>query len=417
MTLSAPIPLADAIPAARPRSAALDVARGIGIVLVVSGHAIIGVQGALGDAPPGRFAVTAIYAVHMPLFFFLSGLLSRSATAEPARAFALRMATRIVYPYLLWGAVILALHHAMSDLTNTRVDSLDFTKLLYRPPAVLWFLYVLFVCFLLARTLRGLPTPPRLALGAVLCLAGCLLESWLLPYLRFVGIFMIATALDPAALPALLRDRRILALASLGLASGLALALAAAATSLQGYPAAGLRYLPAAAGGIVLILAASYRIRAITPPFRSVSGATAPQSLRGFVRRPIRARLPALGQARFRAYPRQARADYHLTVPAAPPSASALTHSSRRSGATRCVASAGSGRSMAWLLAYLGARTMPIFVTHILILAAVRILLVRAAATDAAIIVALATPLALALPALAYDQADRLGLARALGWR
>ena len=85
MTLSAPIPLADAIPAARPRSAALDVARGIGIVLVVWGHAIIGVQGALGDAPAGRFAVIAIYAVHMPLFFFLSGLLSRSATAEPAR--------------------------------------------------------------------------------------------------------------------------------------------------------------------------------------------------------------------------------------------------------------------------------------------------------------------------------------------
>ena len=126
----------------------------------------------------------------MPLFFFLSGLLSRSATAEPARAFALRMATRIVHPYLLWGAVILALHHAMSDFTNTRVDSLDLTKLLYRPPAVLWFLYVLFACFLLARTLRGLPTAPRLTLGAALCLAGCLLDAWLLPYLRFVGIFI-----------------------------------------------------------------------------------------------------------------------------------------------------------------------------------------------------------------------------------
>jgi hypothetical protein len=60
---------------------------------------------------------------------------------------------------------------------------------------------------------------------------------------------------------------------------------------------------------------------------------------------------------------------------------------------------------------------MPIFVTHILILAAVRILLIRAGETEAAIIVAIATPLALAFPALAFDQADRLGLARALGWR
>ena len=72
-------------------------------------------------------------------------------------------------------------------------------------------------------------------------------------------------------------------------------------------------------------------------------GATVPHSLRGFVRRQVRARLPALGQARFRAYPRHARADYERTVPAAPPSASALARSSRRTGATQCVASAGSG--------------------------------------------------------------------------
>jgi fucose 4-O-acetylase-like acetyltransferase len=335
MTISAPIPIADALPAARPRNAALDVARGIGIVLVVWGHAIIGVQGALGSTPPGRFALSAIYAVHMPLFFFLSGLLSRSATAEPARDFVLRMTTRILYPYLLWGTVILVLHHAMSDVTNTRVDSLDLRTLLHRPPAVLWFLYVLFACFLLARTLRALRPAPRLTLGGALCVAGCLLDAWLLPHLRFVGIFVIATALDPSRLPALVGDRRLLALASLGLASGLAFALADAAVPLQGYPAAGLRYLPAAAGGVVLVLAASLH-------------------------------LPAR-----------------------------------------------SGRP----LEYLGTRTMPIFVTHILIAAAVRILLVRAGWTDAALVVAVATPIALALPALAFDQAERLGLARALGWR
>jgi fucose 4-O-acetylase-like acetyltransferase len=335
VTISAPFRLTDALPAAHPRSAALDVARGVGIVLVVWGHAIIGVQGALGSAPPGRFALTAIYAVHMPLFFFLSGLLSRSATAEPAGDFALRMATRIVYPYLLWGAVILALHHAMSDFTNSRVDSLDLRTLLYRPPAVLWFLYVLFGCFLLARALRGLATAPRLALGVALCVAGCLLDAWLLAHLRFVGIFMIATAVEPSRLPALLADRRVRALAALGLAGGLGFALAAAAAPLQGYPADGLRYLPASAGGIVLVLAASRH-------------------------------LPA----------RTAR-----------------------------------------LLAYFGTRTMPIFVTHILILAAVRILLVGAGWTDATLLVAVATPLALALPALAFDQAERLGLARAFGWR
>ena len=72
-------------------------------------------------------------------------------------------------------------------------------------------------------------------------------------------------------------------------------------------------------------------------------------SLRGFVRRQIRARLPALGQARFRAYPSQARADYRPTVPAAPPSASALTRSGRRTGARQCLAFAGSAR-LSWAI-------------------------------------------------------------------
>ena len=53
-------------------------------------------------------------------------------------------------------------------------------------------------------------------------------------------------------------------------------------------------------------------------------------------------RQPALGQARFRAYRRQSRADYEPTVPAAPPSASALARSSRRTGATQSVAFTGS---------------------------------------------------------------------------
>ena len=73
-------------------------------------------------------------------------------------------------------------------------------------------------------------------------------------------------------------------------------------------------------------------------PFRSASNATAPSSLRGFVRRQIRARLPALGQARFRAYPRQARADYEPTVPAAPPlgfRAHALQPTNRRDAVRR----------------------------------------------------------------------------------
>ena len=69
--------------------------------------------------------------------------------------------------------------------------------------------------------------------------------------------------------------------------------------------------------------------------------------LRGFVRRQIRARLPAPGQARFRA--RQAGAPgLRASGSAAPLSASALTRSGRRTRARQCLAKGGFEGRQPW---------------------------------------------------------------------
>ena len=318
--------------AAASRSTAIDVARGIAILLVVWGHAMIGVQRALGQDELGRFAVVMVYTVHMPLFFAVSGLLARRAMTEPAAAFARRLGRRIAYPYLLWSVILLAAHVLMSDVTNTSVDGFDPATILYRPPAVMWFLYVLGAALIAARSLRGRPASQRLALGVGLTIAGYLLDAWLLPHLRFVGIFLVATAITPEAALAATRDRLIVCLAAAALA--LTAAMAAGAPT-AGYPAAELRYLPGAAAGIVLIL--------------------------------------ALGQM----------------------------VAGRISGA----------------MAYLGARTMPIFVSHILVVAAVRILLLRLGVADAVAIVAIATVAGIAVPLLACAAATRLMIVEVLGWK
>ena len=56
----------------------LDAARGIGISLVVFGHALRGINGS--QAIPGASELMpldqVIYAFHMPLFFMLAGLLA-----------------------------------------------------------------------------------------------------------------------------------------------------------------------------------------------------------------------------------------------------------------------------------------------------------------------------------------------------
>lgn len=317
------------------RAADIDIARAIGITLVVAGHALIGVERSLGETPAGRFALVLVYAVHMPLFFFLSGLLARTALAEPPRAFARRLLTRFAWPYLLWSLVLLGFHASFSDVTNTRVAMANPLRILWSPPSVMWFLYVLAGSLVLARLLRPAPPAVTRLLGAALVLGGPLLDAWLLPYLRFTGVFLIATTLDPSAVRAVAARPAVQVAAALALATGAAFAGAAAAQPLTGYPAIEPRYLPAAAGGIVLALAAG----------------------------DVLAR----------------------TALAAP-------------------------------LAALGRRTLPIFLTHILVLAGLRIALLHAGIDDRGLLLALVIPAGLLLPLAAAEVAERLTLSRFLGW-
>ena len=322
------------------RAADLDIARGLGIALVVAGHALIGIERALGETPAGRFAIVLIYAVHMPLFFFVSGLLARSALTEPPRDFARRLGSRFVWPYLLWSVLLLGFHASFSDVTNTRVEAPDPLRILWAPPSVMWFLYVLAASFGFARLLRPLPRPAMRAIGAALVLGGLALASsgmdaWLLPSLRFTGIFLIATTLPLSAVRAAASSPGARVAALLFLASGAGFAAMAAGAPIPGYPAAGFRYLPAAAAGILLALAASGAL----------------------------ARTPMAGP-----------------------------------------------------LASLGRCTMPIFVTHILVLAALRIGLLHAGVTDRDLILAIIIPCGLVLPIVAAEIARRLRLSRLLGW-
>lgn len=329
--------LADPAARAAPtsRAAEIDIARALGIVLVVGGHAVIGVERALGETPSGRFTIILIYAVHMPLFFFLSGLLARATLAAPARDFAKRLLARLAWPYLLWSLVLLGFHHAFGDLTNTRVEAPNPLRILWAPPSVMWFLYVLAASLCLARALRRARPAVTRSFGVTLIAAGLTLDAWLLPYLRFTGILLIATTLDLHHVRAAVTRRAPLATAVLCLSAGAIFAAAAAFTPLTGYPAAEFRYLPAAAGGIILTLAAATAL----------------------------ARTP-----------------------------------------------------LARPFASLGQRTMPIFLTHVLVLAALRIVLLHAGVTDPAVLLALIVPAAIVLPFAAAGAADRFGAARFLGW-
>lgn len=84
----------------------IDVARGIGIIAVVIGH--VWTSGPLRDA---------VYSFHMPLFFLLSGMLSRP---QPVAGFTRRQLGSQMRPYVAFLLLLLLLDQIIEPLKGNR---------------------------------------------------------------------------------------------------------------------------------------------------------------------------------------------------------------------------------------------------------------------------------------------------------
>jgi len=127
----------------------VDEARGLGILLVVVGHVLGGLEAArlLAADGPGPVAIRWIYSFHMPLFFFLSGLFAMRAAAGPFGAYVAGKLRTVAYPYLVWSVLQTLVHLTLSRFTNQQVHATALLTLLYRPIMQFWFLYALFLIF------------------------------------------------------------------------------------------------------------------------------------------------------------------------------------------------------------------------------------------------------------------------------
>ena len=255
--------------AAAGRSAWVDAAKGMGIVLVVAGHALVGMvdAGLLDAGGAGGDAHYLIYTFHMALFFALAGLFVPERCARDARGFLRATFTRVAWPYLLWSSLQSLLIASLPGLVN-RGDSFGVERLvalLWLPAAQFWFLQTLFALQLLAWALL-----PRIGTGGLLLLAVALralpefiaLPIALVQVLRFAPFFALGAWLAPWLLA---RAR------SLSPAAALAFAAAAGALWLMLARAAhehGASYwsaaaLPAAAAGSAALLALAMALRGV----------------------------------------------------------------------------------------------------------------------------------------------------------
>lgn len=150
----------------------LDRARAIGMVLVVIGHAVVGLLNAGAAAPGQQLLVDLIYSFHMPLFFLMSGFVSAGLMRAAPLAFAQRVGLRTIYPYLLWSVVFLLVHGALEGMTNTQSSLAEIGRLHIHAVSVYWFLYSLALCQIAGRLLWGLGDRAVMAIAAALVIAG-----------------------------------------------------------------------------------------------------------------------------------------------------------------------------------------------------------------------------------------------------
>lgn len=232
---------------AKDRLVWVDILRGFAMVLVVFGHALIGVTSSLDETRLSRFLILLIYSVHMPVLFALAGGLSQRLMTRPLAAFLHELLRRIVWPYLLWGSLLLAVHFIMSAHTNTAVSVYRPLSILWAPPAVMWFLYVLFIAALMRRALNNARSVVTFTVAGI-CIFLPYVWDFPISNLRYVGVYLMASVLWPVCLGSngwCVRSPMIIAALVVMFSGIVVLAWFDSAKAISGYPASAWTYLPA----------------------------------------------------------------------------------------------------------------------------------------------------------------------------
>lgn len=160
-------PQSEAIQRPPARIQAVDIVKGVAIILVVLGHVGQGMNHRhLLDSAAYYLTENFIYAFHMPAFFFVAGLfLDRSLAKRGPRGFAFEKFRTVLYPYLLWPLLVLPLLPWISRYQSSPPPSV----LIYFKDILLgesgWFLFTLFFVLILAILTRRLPIWLRLLLA------------------------------------------------------------------------------------------------------------------------------------------------------------------------------------------------------------------------------------------------------------
>ncbi|WP_338504270.1 acyltransferase family protein [Sphingomonas kaistensis] len=137
---------------AHDRTQWVDVARGLGIILVVWGHALrahFDLTGVAWAAAQDRW----IYSFHMPLFFLLAGLFLWRSIGKGKSQFLKGRWSGVIWPYLLWSFVCGLIELSLANYVTSPIGLREVLLLPFVPIEQFWFLYALLICQLICLAL------------------------------------------------------------------------------------------------------------------------------------------------------------------------------------------------------------------------------------------------------------------------
>lgn len=247
---------------AETRHAWADVARGICVLLVVAMHVHQLLYAQWFEAGKVTAAwdalVSATQPFRMPLFFLISGYLATRAVKRPWRDVARPRVWSILYLYVLWLVVFVAVRVLRAQVEGTHVPWSRYASEFLWPQSTLWYLYALVLYFVVVKVTLRVPLAVVLAVGALASVAATtfLGDSTLQYVLRCFVFFMLG-----ARVPQLLDA--VIARSSWGrlMLAGLAYAGAAAFTLWAGKNTVGL----VTVTGVVGIIAMLWLSKLIAP--------------------------------------------------------------------------------------------------------------------------------------------------------
>ena len=202
----------------------VDHARGIAILLVVYRHVVIGLRRSGVAITDSMYNVQEVfYNFRMPVFFILSGIFVANSLRKRTRGEVLKdRASTVLYPYLVWGTIMVCLEIFFSRYANSKRSWSDLADIILQPRAIdqLWYLFALFntsVLYLLfSKFLKNpwLHGALAIVLHAITFMAFLQGNSLVSDAFFFYPYFYIGTLLSPLLLDrtksdAFLRPRRL----------------------------------------------------------------------------------------------------------------------------------------------------------------------------------------------------------------